>query len=111
MVLAPPPSENQPMPAPESTRSTSTSAAGSRGVDLGEDERVRVVEGSGEIAQQVARARVAVRLEGADDAPMRKRRARAGQRGADLRRMVAVIVHHGDAAHLPAHGEAALHSL
>ena len=49
-------------------------------VDAGDEEHVRVVERGGELLQQVARARVAVRLEGHHHAAA-EGAARAGQRG------------------------------
>ena len=48
-----------------------------------------------------------MRLEGDDDAPIVEAGARAGERGADLGRVMAVVVDDHDAAGLAAHGEAA----
>ena len=46
------------------------------GVDVDDDQHVGVVEGGGELGEQIARARVAVRLEG-DDQPAAERPSRA----------------------------------
>ena len=68
---------------------------------------VGVVEGVEEVVEEVARARVAMRLERDDQAAAEALACRA-QRGADLRRVMAVVVDHQDAALLAAHLEAAM---
>ena len=62
------------------------------GVDLGDDERVRLREHLGEVVEQVARARVAVRLEHQHDAPIGPALARGLERRRDLGRVMAVVV-------------------
>ena len=68
---------------------------------------VGVVEGVEELAEQVARAGVAVRLEDHDQPPP-EALARRRQGGADLGRVVAVVADHHDAAGLAAELEAAV---
>ena len=67
---------------------------------------VRFVERARELAHEIARARVTVRLERDDDAAILEPGARAGERGADLGGVVAVVVDDHDAARLAAYGEA-----
>ena len=74
-------------------------------VDVGEKQLVGAVEGIEEVAEQVARARVAVRLKEHDDAAP-EALARRRQRRPDLGRMVPVVAHHHDAADLAADLEA-----
>ena len=64
------------------------------GVDLGQQHRVGLAEHLDEILEAVARARVAVRLEGQHQAPAREGAARRRQRGGHLDRVVAVVVDH-----------------
>ena len=69
-------------------------------VDVGDEQHVGLVEGAGEVVEQVARPAVTVRLEGHDDpVPFARVRPLGGlERGADLRRVVAVVVDEGHAA-------------
>ena len=67
------------------------------GVDVRQHEHVGVVEGAREVVEEIARARVAVRLEGDHDAAG-VHLARGGERRADLGRVVAVVVDHAHAA-------------
>ena len=75
-------------------------AAGDRGlgggVDGAEHEVVDPAEGGREVLEEGARARVAVRLEDGDDAPVRDA-ARGGDEGADLARVVRVVRDDGEA--------------
>ena len=63
-----------------------------RRIDLGEHQRVDGGEHAHEILEQVARARVAVRLEGEHQAPAGKGAARRRERRRHLGRVVAVVV-------------------
>src|SRR5579875_3707360 len=80
-----------------------------RGVDLGEQQHVRVVEGVEELGEEILGARVAMRLEG-DDQPAREALARRAQRRADLGRVVPVVVDHEHLLLLAPHLEAAVHA-
>ncbi len=63
------------------------------GIDLGQQHGVEALQhGLDEVVEAVARARVAVRLEGQHQAPPREGAARRGQHGGHLRRVVAVVV-------------------
>ena len=61
-------------------------------VDVGQHERVDGRQHAREILEQVARARVAVRLEREHEAPAREAAARRVEHRGDLGRMVAVVV-------------------
>ena len=64
-----------------------------RGIDVGDEQRVRIDRRRAELLLQQLRARVAMRLEEADDAaPAFRSTAVRSQRGRDLRRMMAVVV-------------------
>ena len=78
------------------------------GVDVGHDHLVGVVEAARELVEQRLEPRVAVRLEQHDDPPLRDRLAQRGQRGADLGRVVAVVVDDQHAAGLAAPRHAAV---
>ncbi len=66
-------------------------------VHLGHDERVGIREHLRELVEQVARARVAVRLEDQHDATSRPALAHGLDGGRDLGRVMAVVVHERDA--------------
>ncbi len=66
-----------------------------------------VARTAAEVGHELARARVAVRLERDHDA-RRRRRPGGGEHGRDLGRMVAVVVDHRDAVDHATHLEAAL---
>src|SRR5580658_6127996 len=75
------------------------------GVNVEDEQRIGVGEGGRESFHQVARARVAMRLE--DDVNLAKTALpRRGQRGLDLSGMVPVIVDHTHARVAPAQLEA-----
>ena len=85
-------------------------------VDVGDDEHVGLVEGARELLEERLRARVAVRLEGDDDAAV-EARLRGVERRLDLGGVVAVVVddHHVAglalaSVRLAEHREAALHA-
>src|SRR5690606_34028713 len=78
------------------------------GVDVGEDDEVGGVEAGGEAVEVGAHAAVAVGLEHGDEAPVGVAGARAGEGGADLGGVVAVVVDDHDVAGGAAHGEAPL---
>ena len=75
---------------------------------------VRDIDGVGgserfpELAGEVSRSRVEVRLKGRDDAPSRKCRSCSSERGANLGRVVRVVVHDFDAVGRPETLEPAL---
>ena len=75
-------------------------------VDIGQDDLVGAGEGAAEFAQEVARARVAVRLEGDEDAA-RHAGAGGGEDGGDFGRVVAVVVDDHDAVGFAENVEAA----
>src|SRR5512143_2375295 len=77
-----------------------------RGVPVEDEPHVRVLERREELLEQRTGARVPVRLESDDDPPAGPDLPRRGQGRPDLRRVVAVIVHHRDAADLPLYLEA-----
>ena len=79
-------------------------------VDVHHHQHVGLVEGGEELLPEISRAGVAVRLEHCDDAPVVPRLG-GGEGGADLGRMMPVVVHHENAAGFPADLEAALHEL
>ena len=62
------------------------------GIDLREEQRVDRRQHADEILEQVARARVAMRLEGEHQPSSGKASARRGERRRHLRRMMAVVV-------------------
>ena len=96
------------MSAQYSTSPVSPSIGSSpAGIDVGQHQLVGGVEGIEELAEQIARARVAVRLEEHDQAAA-EALARRRQGGADLGRMVTVVADHHDAAGFAAHLEAAV---
>ena len=72
------------------------------GIDLGQQHRVGAAQHLDEVLEAVARARVAVRLEGEHEAPARERAARRGQRRGHLDRVVAVVVDQREAPPPPA---------
>src|SRR5262245_27868176 len=76
-------------------------------IALAEHQQVGVVEGAEELVEEIARAGVAVRLEG-DHQPAVEAFAGGPLRGADLLRVVAVFVHDEDVALLATHLEAAV---
>ena len=76
-------------------------------VDVGQDEHVGRIEGIEKLAEQIARARVAMRLE-EDHQAAAEAFACGRQRGANLGRMMAVVAHHHHAAGLAAQLEAAV---
>ena len=80
-----------------------------RRINIEHKQRIRIAKRRGEFLDQIARARVPVRLEHnmnfAKPALSRRR-----QRRLDLRRMVPVIVYHAHARHPPAQLEAPVHS-
>src|SRR5262245_13054521 len=78
-----------------------------RGVDVRHDDGVRVPEGAVELGREGVRARVAVRLEDDDEAPSQPL-ARGPEGRLDLRRVMAVVVDHEDAAALAADLEASV---
>ncbi len=86
-------------------RATRPSAASdrrfARGIDLGQQQHVGAGQHLHEILEQVARARVAVRLEGEHQAAARKGDARRLQRRRHLRRVMAVVVDQREAARTP----------
>ena len=73
-----------------------------RRIERRDDDAVGVLEAGGELVEQVAHARVAMRLHHRDHAPARAG-ARRLQHGGDLDGMVAVVVVDGDA--VPGAGE------
>src|SRR5262245_62734504 len=75
------------------------------GVDLGEQQQVGVVERAEEVVEEIARARVAMRLKHYQE-PACEALARSTQRGPDLLRVVSVVVDHQDATLLATHLEA-----
>src|ERR1035437_5183484 len=79
------------------------------GVDGQDDDGVCISKCATELVEEVQGARVPVGLEDDVDAPVAAF-AGSGQGGANLSRMVAVVVHHGDAAHLAALLEAPVHA-
>src|SRR5215472_3732240 len=78
-------------------------------VDLGEEQQVGVVEGAEEVVEEVARAGEPVRLE-RHQQPAREPLAGGAQRGADLLRMVTVVVHHENATLLAPYLEAPMNA-
>ena len=64
------------------------------GVDVGQQEHVGLVEGLAEVVPEGLRARVAVRLEEHHRAPLARAAAQRLEGGADLGRVVAVVVDH-----------------
>ena len=76
-------------------------------VDGKHDHRIGVSKRASEFLQKIKSSGVPVRLEDNVDAPM-PACARRSQRGANLRGVVAVIVHHGNAARLAALLKAAI---
>ena len=77
------------------------------GIERRDDDAVGVLEAGGELGEQIAHARVAVRLDDGDDAPSRAG-ARRLQHGGDLDGMVAVVVVDGNAVPGAGRLEAAL---
>jgi hypothetical protein len=70
-----------------------------RGIDVGDNDHVGLVEGARELVEQIAGARVAVGLKGDDDAAVVG--ALSGvERGFDFSRMMAVVVDQRDAPRL-----------
>ena len=69
------------------------------GVDVGDEHDVGLVERARELVEEIARAGVAMRLEGDDDAPVVGALRRV-ERRLDLGRVVAVVVDERDAARL-----------
>src|SRR6266404_2268778 len=79
------------------------------GIDIEYEDRVGVGEGSGEVVHQIAGPRVAVRLE--DDVhAMESALASGSESGANLGRMVSVVVNHADAGGLTPKLEATVHA-
>ena len=62
------------------------------GIDVGQQDGVGAADHLHEVLEAVARAGVAVRLEGEHQAPARERAARRGERRRHLDRVVAVVV-------------------
>ncbi len=89
---------------PRADRATERFAvrAGDRGfagrIHLGDDERVGIRQHLRELVEQVARARVAMRLEDQHDTTVRPALARGLDGRRDLGRMMAVVVHDRDLA-------------
>ena len=73
-----------------------------RRIERRDDDAVGILEAGGELAEQVAHARVAMRLDHGDDAPARAGPGRL-QHGGDLDGVMAVVVVDGDA--VPGAGE------
>ena len=68
-----------------------------RGVDIGDHQNVRLIEGAAEIVPEMLRARVAVRLKEHEQALVTAA-ARGFERGANFGGMMAVVVNQRDAA-------------
>src|SRR3990172_7267659 len=79
------------------------------GVDVHNDDRIGLVEGRKELIKKVLRPRIPVRLEHRDH-PAAGSGLCGGERGPDLRRVMAVIVDDGDPVDLALDLEAALHA-
>src|SRR5690349_5816436 len=69
-----------------------------RRIDVGQDENVCLIEGAAEFVPKMLRARVAMRLEEHEQA-IELAAAGGAKRGANFRRMMAVIVNNGDVVH------------
>ena len=76
-------------------------------IDVGQDDLFGTLERLAELVEQLRRPRIAVRLKHRDDAPV-DARPRGRQHGGDLGRVMAIVVHHQDAAGLAARLKAAL---
>src|SRR5579872_1013780 len=69
-----------------------------RGIDIRHDQEVGLIEGAAEVVPEVLRARKAVRLKKHQQAVVTAA-ARGLERGANLHRMMAVVIDQGNAAH------------
>ena len=78
-------------------------------INVGDDDRVGIVEAGAEVGEETVETRVAVRLHDGDDVA-RCRIARGAQYGGDFDRVMRVIVDDGDAARFADFGEAAFHA-
>ena len=79
-----------------------------RGVDVGHEQHVGLVEGAAELVPERLRARVAVGLEEHHRPPRARPRAQGLEGDPDLGGVMAVVVHHEHAARFAAHLEAAV---
>ena len=68
-----------------------------RTVNLGEVDVVGPRERAAEVSREVARARVEMRLESGDDAPAGIRSTSSGERRANFRGMVRIVIDHPNA--------------
>src|SRR5262245_3077293 len=80
-----------------------------RGVDVHDDEHVRLIEGGQELSVEMVRTGVAMGLKHRDHAPVEPRLS-GSQCCADLRWMMPVVVHHQDALGLAANLKPPLHA-
>ena len=93
--------------ATSESRSAPSIGASPAGIDIGDDDRIGIVEAGREFVEQRLQARVAMRLHDGDDLRL-GRGARGAQHRSDLDRMMAVIVEDARRPSIRRSGEAAL---
>ena len=81
-----------------------------RFINIGNDDRVRIIETGAEIFEQIAQAGIAVRLHHSDDVTLRCL-AGSFQDCADLNRMMSVIINHGHPVPVAGAGKPPFHTL
>src|SRR5690606_21850470 len=78
-------------------------------IDIGDGHDIGIVEAGGKVFEEIAQARVAVRLDDGENAAC-GHLARGGEHGGDFDRVMAVIVDNADFVPVAGGGEAALHA-